>query len=184
MITFKKALLRLYSRFIRRDPLKTLRKRGVVIGTGSYLDNGVMIDYSHAWLIEIGNDVTLAAHVHILAHDASTKRHVGYTRIGKVRIGNRVFIGTGSIVLPGVTIGDDVIIGAGSVVTHDIPDGQVAAGNPARTLCSIAEYVNKTRERMSQDPCFGREYTLRKGITDDMKQSMKTDMKNGVGYVV
>ena len=47
---------------------------------------GVVIDYSHSWHITIGDDVTLAPHVHILAHDASTKMHLNYARIGKVRI--------------------------------------------------------------------------------------------------
>ncbi|MGD0167205.1 MAG: DapH/DapD/GlmU-related protein [Gaiellaceae bacterium] len=184
MISLDRLLRRLYYRLLRSDPLKEYIKRGLVIGTNVYIEPEATIDYSHAWLIEIGNDVTLAPYVHIFAHDASTRRHVGYTRIGKVRIGNRVFIGTGSIVLPGVTIGDDVIIGAGSVVTHDIPNGQVAAGNPARTLCSIADYEKKTRERMSRNPCFGKEYKLNYGVTDDMKQHMKTEMKSGIGYIV
>ena len=82
----------------------------------------MLIDDSHAWLIEIGDNVTLAPRVHILAHDASTKLYLGYTKIGRVRIGNDVFIGHVTIILPGVTIGDNVVIGAGSVVKSDIPD--------------------------------------------------------------
>lgn len=61
----------------------------------------VVIDPSHLWHIVIGNDVTLAPRVQILAHDASTKRHLGWTRIGKVTIGDRVFVGTSTIILPG-----------------------------------------------------------------------------------
>jgi len=53
------------------------------------------IDKGHCWHIAIENDVTLA-------HDASTKTHLSYTRIGN--IGDRVFIGVSAIVLPGVTI--------------------------------------------------------------------------------
>lgn len=56
-----------------------------------------------------------------------------------VRIGNRVWIGAGAIILPGVTIGDDSVIGAGSVVTKDIPSGVVAVGNPCRVLREINE---------------------------------------------
>lgn len=57
-----------------------------------------------------------------------------------VYIGNRVWIGAGAIILPGVTIGDDSVIGAGSVVTKDIPSGVVAVGNPCRVLREISEY--------------------------------------------
>lgn len=49
----------------------------------------------------------------ILAHDASTKRYLGYTKIGRVLIGNNVFVGAGTIILPSVAIGNNVIIGAG-----------------------------------------------------------------------
>ena len=56
-----------------------------------------------------------------------------------VHIGNRVWIGAGAIILPGVTIGDDTVIGAGSVVTKDIPAGVVAVGNPCRVLREIGE---------------------------------------------
>jgi maltose O-acetyltransferase len=49
-----------------------------------------------------------------------------------MRIGENVWIGSGAIILPGVTIGDDAIIGAGSVVTRDVPAGATVMGNPAR----------------------------------------------------
>lgn len=56
-----------------------------------------------------------------------------------VHIGNNVWIGAGSIVLPGVKIGDNTVIGAGSVVTKDIPSNVVAVGNPCRVLREINE---------------------------------------------
>ena len=60
----------------------------------------------------------------------------GYT---PSRIGNNVWIGGGSIILPGITIGDNTTIGAGSVVTKSIPDNCVAAGNPCRIIRKIEE---------------------------------------------
>lgn len=54
-----------------------------------------------------------------------------------VHIGSNVWIGSGSIILPGVTIGDNAVIGAGSVVTKDIPADMIAVGNPARVIRSI-----------------------------------------------
>lgn len=57
-----------------------------------------------------------------------------------VHIGDRVWIGAGSIILPGVTIGENTVIGAGSVVAKDIPANVVAVGNPCRVLREIREY--------------------------------------------
>jgi maltose O-acetyltransferase len=142
-----------------------------------------VIDESHCWLITIGDDVKLADRVHILAHDASAKKHLGYTRIGKVKIGNRVFIGASSIILPGVAIGDDVIVGAGSVVTRDIPDRVVAAGNPAKALCSLDDFLSRRRKELQSAACFGKEYTLTRNITDEMKREMNEKMKDRLGYV-
>lgn len=56
------------------------------------------------------------------------------SRTAPVTIGRNVWIGGGSIILPGVSIGDETTIGAGSVVTHDIPPRCVAAGNPYRII--------------------------------------------------
>ena len=55
-----------------------------------------------------------------------------------VTIGNSVWIGGKTTILPGVRIGNNVTIGAGSVVTRDIPDNCVAAGNPARIMGPIS----------------------------------------------
>lgn len=51
-----------------------------------------------------------------------------------VRIGSDVWVGRGSVILPGITIGDGAIIGANSVVNRDVPSGQIAAGVPARII--------------------------------------------------
>ena len=56
-----------------------------------------------------------------------------------IHIGNNVWIGAHSVVLPGVTIGDNAVIGAGSIVTRDIPANVVAVGNPCRVLREITE---------------------------------------------
>ena len=61
-------------------------------------------------------------------------------------IGNRVWIGGGAIIIPGITIGDDSVIGAGSVVTRDVPAGVVVTGNPARILRPVASVDPATRE--------------------------------------
>jgi len=132
-----------------------LIKMGMIVGKNFGRLNGVILDPSHCWLIEIGNNVTMAPRVHILCHDASTKQFLGYTKIGRVTIGDNVFIGADTVVLPGVTIGNNVIIGANSTVTHDVPDGSVVAGSPAKILCSLDEYLRKEKARMENSICFG-----------------------------
>ncbi|MEK7762040.1 MAG: DapH/DapD/GlmU-related protein [Nitrospirota bacterium] len=179
-----KLLARLLAKFHRRDPVSWLVRQGLTVGHNFAMLEDVIIDPSHMWHIVIGNDVTLAPRVQILAHDASAKRHLGRTRIGKVVIGDRVFVGASSIILPGVTIGSDVIIGAGSIVTGDIPGGVVAAGNPARVLCPLAEFLERRTAEMASSPDFGIEYTIRGNITEQRKAEMNARMKNRYGYVV
>lgn len=66
-------------------------------------------------------------------------RNSGYEYGIPVTIGNNVWIGGNTVILPGVTIGDNVVIGAGSVVTKDIPDNMIAAGNPCKIIREITE---------------------------------------------
>ena len=69
-----------------------LMKMGMKVGKNFVRLNGVILDPSHCWLIEIGDNVTMAPRVHILCHDASTKVHLNYTKIGKVKIGDHITI--------------------------------------------------------------------------------------------
>lgn len=147
--------------FRGEQDLKKLVRRGLTIGKNFTRMGGVIIDPSHCWHITIGDNVVLAPRVHILAHDASTKVFLGYTRVANTKIGNNVFIGAGSIVLPGVSIGDNVIIGAGSIVSNDIPDNSVAVGNPARVIKPINDFLEENRRKMRPDAVFGKQYTLR-----------------------
>lgn len=62
---------------------------------------------------------------------------------GRVTIGDNCHIGMNAMILPGVTIGRDCIVGACAVVTHDIPDGTVVAGVPARPISTVEKYRNK-----------------------------------------
>ena len=56
-----------------------------------------------------------------------------------ITIGNDVWIGAGTQILPGVTIGNNVVIGSGSVVVKDIPDNSVAVGNPCKVIRAITD---------------------------------------------
>ena len=166
-----------------RSQLQVEIDDGLTVGKRFNCQDGCIIDPGHAWLITIGDNVTFAPRVHIRAHDASTKSELDYTKIGLVNIGNNVFIGANSTVLPGVTIGDGSIIGANSLVTHDVPPGTVYAGNPAVFLMTVEEYYAKNRERMKTAPVYGIEY-YRPNITPERKMQMKRELADHrIGFV-
>ena len=135
-------------------------------------------------MISVGDDVTLASNVRILAHDASTAKTGVRTKIGIVRIGNNVFVGADTIVLCNTRIGDNVIIGAGSVVTHDIPSNSVYAGNPAKFICSFEEYTKKHHENQKCHPIF-REHTWKEwsDASDEEKNEMRRKLEDTFGYL-
>jgi maltose O-acetyltransferase len=111
--------------------------------------SGTVIDSMWPWLISVGDNVTLSSNVTILAHDASTNVVQCGTKLGRVKIGSNVFIGTGSIILCNVTIGDNVVIGAGSVVTKDVLSNTVVYGNPAKPIKDVNEIL---KEKVKNNP--------------------------------
>lgn len=161
-----------------------LIEMGMVVGENFLRMHGTILDPSHCWLITIGDDVTMAPRVHILAHDASTCHHLGYARIGRVDIGDNVFIGADTVVLPGVSIGDNSIIGANSTVTKNIPANVVAGGNPAKVISTIEEYIERNRQRMAEGSVYGEEFTLRGDIDSKKKQQQREELKNKSGFVI
>ena len=120
-------------RFIRGGiTVNDLVKRGAKVGENVQIWTD-KIDKNHGYLLEIGNNVTISD-ARILLHDGSTKIPLGYSKVGKVSIGNNVFIGADAIILPGVEIGNNVIIGAGTIVTKSIPGNSVVIGNPGKVI--------------------------------------------------
>ena len=167
-------------------PTEKLIERGLTVGKNFNRLGGTIIDDSHCWLITIGDNVTLAPRVHILAHDASTKNALGYTRIGLVNIGSNVFVGAESVILPGVTIGNNVVIGSGSIVAKDVEDNSVVAGNPAKKICKYDEYVLRKSEEMKNTVVFNKDYTMNsKEFNDEKKREIIQKLKEnkGFGYV-
>lgn len=114
---------------------------------GINFHNNGHIDSLNPQFVEIGDNFISAPGSIITAHDASTFLFTNKYRIEKVRIGNNVFLGANSVVLPGVTVGDNVIIGAGAIVSKDVPANSVYAGNPAKYICTINEYIKKCETR-------------------------------------
>ena len=89
--------------------------------------------------LEIGDKVMMGPDVVILTHTHNIDRTdipMGDqgSRVAKVTIGNDVWIGMRSIIMPGATIGNGAVIGAGAVVTKDVPDYAIIGGVPAKVI--------------------------------------------------
>ena len=181
----KKKIIQTIANIIRliRGEVSTsfLIKRGLKVGKNFSRQGGVRIDTSYCFLIEIGDNVILAPNVTILAHDASLKNVLGVSQIGRVSIGNNVFVGAGSIILQNVNIGDNVIIGAGSIVSKDIPSNSVAAGNPAKIICSIEEFKKRKNKIIKKRPMYDRSYEPI-NINKSSRTKMNKELLNGVGF--
>ena len=159
--------------------IEKLKKKGLKIGDNFYYREGAYIDPSHCFLISIGNNSGFSSNVTVLAHDSSPFLYTGYTKIGQVHIGDKVFIGANVTILPGVTIGDNVVIGAGSVISRDIPSNEVWAGNPARRLCSLDEYL----ARFEKTKRFDKSYRVSASLSEEKKKELIAATANGFALI-
>jgi acetyltransferase-like isoleucine patch superfamily enzyme len=151
-------LARVFERWVlcHGNKVAYLRRQGVRIGAQTAVLARVQDFGTEPYLVELGDRVSIAAGVVFITHDGASRvfRHrlEGACPFGNcfgpIRILDNSVVGAHTILLPGVTVGPHSIVGAGSVVTHDVPPGTVAAGVPARTLCTLEEYVEKYRARM------------------------------------
>lgn len=115
-------------------------------GSNIFVGKNCFINYNCTILdngkVRMGDNCMLAPNVsiytagHALYPDS---RNLGYEYGIDVTIGNNVWIGGNTVILPGINIGDNVVIGAGSVVTKDIPAWSFAAGNPCKVIRKITE---------------------------------------------
>lgn len=135
-----------------------LREKGAKIGCGCtlYSPDTTNIDIQFPWMLEIGDEVRITKGVTILNHDYSwsvwkymTGEIVG--GVGGVKIGNNVFIGMNATILMNTEIGDNVIIGANSLVSGKVESNSVYAGNPAKRIMSVEEYMAKRKNRQLND---------------------------------
>ena len=113
-------------------------------GSHIYAGDGLFINFGCVILdcgpVKIGRECMFGPDVHIYAasHPIDPAARCAGPEYGSfVTIGDRVWLGGGVKICPGVTIGDSAVIGAGSVVTKDIPPRVVAAGNPCRVIRAI-----------------------------------------------
>lgn len=150
-----------YEYQIKRDPsifIRNLRKAGVDIDDGVIVPNPetIKIDLTRPSLITIGKGALLHRNLRILTHDFVTrtflKKYGEFVPCsGKVSIGENVWIGMNCTCLKGADIGDNCIIGYGSVVMGKIPPNSVAAGCPAKVICTLDEYFEKRKQKCIEE---------------------------------
>ncbi|MGE5308823.1 MAG: acyltransferase, partial [Deltaproteobacteria bacterium] len=137
------------------------RSQGVRIGHGNRI---YIRDFgTEPYLVKIGDHCTITAGVRFVTHDGAAwvfRRDIPDLNIfGKIEVKDNCFIGIGSIILPDVTIGPDSVVGAGSVVTRDVPPRTVVGGIPAREICTLEAYREKTLKKWKELNLSGRRST-------------------------
>jgi maltose O-acetyltransferase len=163
---------------------ENLRRLGMNLGKGVNLPMSTWIDSSHCFLITIGDNCGFGEHCIILAHDAMPNEFLDATRLGRVVIHESCHFGAGTVILPGVEIGPRAIIGANSVVSRTIPPNSVAAGNPAKVICTMDEYLEKHRQAMKTAPQFQfKEYDIQY-LTPTRMAEMISKLEKSDGYMV
>ena len=150
-------LKKMYIKFFVRNleqKRKYLIKQGAKIGNNTRILSDISSFGTEPYLIEVGDNCLFSLNVTLMTHDGgvSVLNNLGYfsekmDKLGRIKIGNNVFIGKDSTIMPGVTIGDNVIIGLGSIVTKNVESNSVVCGIPARKIKTIEEYKDSIKDK-------------------------------------
>lgn len=146
----KKILKKILNKLMKKSNVDIAKELGVSIGKDCLIYADPYLCFgSEPYLVEIGDHVEITGGCRLITHDGAVwtlrtqPELANIDKFGKITIGNNVFIGMNSTVLPGVTIGDNCIVGACSLVTKDIPSGEVWGGVPAHYISTLCEYRDK-----------------------------------------
>ncbi len=167
-----------------RISLNGLISRGLSIGEECQLTDieSIFLDPSHCFLISIGNRCIVAPNVRFIAHDASTKLFLDYTKFARIDIKDNTFIGDSSIILPGVTIGPNAIVAAGAVVTKDVPPNSIVAGNPAKVIANLDEYLARIEAIKKRKRVFDESYFI-EHLTEEKKRELLDSIGQDFGFI-
>lgn len=141
------------------------KNKGVFLGCNTIVYDTVFSSSTKGDFFYIGNNCTISGAV-LLGHDASPSLFLNELQTDKhpilsgsrhsyrkpIYIGDNVFVGYGSILLPGVVIGSNVIIGAGTVVSKDIPSDSIVYGNPCIIKKGVDSFIHKHKDNFKKYP--------------------------------
>ena len=134
---------RIYERYILSVE-QYARRQGVIIGKECLIATRNW--GTEPYLITIGNRVQVTSDVRFYTHGGSHVARYKYPEFdifGKIKVEDGAYIGACSMIMPGVTIGEGALVAAGSIVTKSVAPYTVVAGNPARFVCTVDEYIAK-----------------------------------------
>ena len=156
-------------------PVKWAKRLGVSVGENTMIASNVFFS-TEPYLIQIGNNCQITSGVCIHTHGGANvvRRSVpDFDCFGKVFIQDWAYIGSNSIILPGVTIGEGALVAAGSVVSKSVAPYTVVGGNPAKTLCTVDEYIERNLK-----------YNVKtKGLSDTQKKKLLLSMPSDLFIV-
>ncbi len=139
---FKNRLLILWS------PYKYAQSIGVKLGKDVYFYGATPGMFgSEPWLITLGTNVHIVSGSKFITHDGGVlilrKDYPNLELTKPITVGNNVYFGMNSLILPGVKVGNNVIVAAGSIVSKDVENDSVVGGIPARKIKSTDDYLKK-----------------------------------------
>jgi acetyltransferase-like isoleucine patch superfamily enzyme len=174
-----KKLLKLFTLYTKGS-IVYARKLGVTIGENCRIYS---VQFgSEPFLIKIGNHVTVTSGVKFITHDGAAwlmrdDKGRRYT-YQPIEVGNHVFIGVNSIIMPGVKIDNKVIIAAGSVVTKSIPSGVIVAGTPAKIIGKYEDYEKKALSTFISDKEMDKSIPYKERILKILKNEFRPFLVN------
>ncbi|AVQ87626.1 acyltransferase [Plesiomonas shigelloides] len=148
------SIFRVIKKLVRKSKLHLAIKQGLVVGSETLLI-GTQEFGSEPYLVRIGCQCLITDGVRFITHDGSIQVpliknganikevYSKKSTFGRIEIGDNVFIGVASIILPNTKISNDSIVAAGSVVKGSFEEGVVIGGNPAKVICNIDEYFSR-----------------------------------------
>ena len=138
--------------YFKISPINCSRLMGVKIGENCKIyGNSPSMWGTEPFLITIGNNVFITDGCKFINHDGGTlilrKKTPSLEITAPIFIGNDVYLGIETLIMPGVKIGNNVIVGARSIITKNVEDNSVMVGIPAKKIKSVDEYYENIKNK-------------------------------------